>query len=158
MNQVKIGQFIAATRKELHMTQLDLANKIGVTDRAVSKWENGRGLPELSIIKPLCDTLSISVNEFFCGERIAQENLIEKAEETVIDTFEYSENRIKRAKKILFSVLGSLVAAILLLTTIFAIDIVRMRNNQPIFFTFQIKSHGRFFSHIPFISFFCAKI
>lgn len=135
MNQVKIGQFIATIRKEQQMTQLDLANKIGVTDRAVSKWENGRGLPELSLIKPLCDALSISVNEFFCGERIPQEVLAEKAEEAVIETFGYSEKRIRRIKRIVLSVACGLLAALLLVVAVFAIDLERMKNNQPIFFS-----------------------
>lgn len=57
MNQEKIGKFILKLRKEKNMTQKELANKIGVTDRAISKWENGRGLPDLSLMKPLCDEL-----------------------------------------------------------------------------------------------------
>ena len=61
MDQVKIGKFIAQLRKEKNMTQLDLAKKLGVTDRAISKWENGRGMPELSIIKPLCEELSTTI-------------------------------------------------------------------------------------------------
>ena len=68
MNQEKIGRFIAELRKEKNMTQVDLANKLGITDRAVSKWENGRGMPDLSLLLPLCDTLNISVNELLSGE------------------------------------------------------------------------------------------
>ena len=63
MNQEKIGKFISELRKKKNMTQLDLANKLGVTDRAISKWENGRGLPDLSLLKPLCEELNISINE-----------------------------------------------------------------------------------------------
>ena len=63
MEQEKIGKFILQLRKERNLTQKELAEKIGVTDRAISKWENGRGMPELSLIKPLCDELDISVNE-----------------------------------------------------------------------------------------------
>ena len=65
LDKIKIGKFICDTRKESGMTQLELAQKIGVTDRAVSKWENGRGLPDISLIKPLCDALSITINELF---------------------------------------------------------------------------------------------
>ena len=63
MDQKKIGAFISELRKEKRMTQKDLAEKLGVTDRAISKWENGRGLPEVSLMKPLCEILEITVNE-----------------------------------------------------------------------------------------------
>ena len=66
----KIGRFIAKLRKEQKMTQFDLATKIGVTDRAVSKWENGRGLPDISLISALCEALEISIDELLEGERI----------------------------------------------------------------------------------------
>ncbi len=67
MNQEKIGKFIAELRKESNMTQIELANKLGVTDRAVSKWENGRGLPDVSLFEPLCKEFNISVNELLKG-------------------------------------------------------------------------------------------
>ena len=83
MNQEKIGKFIANLRKEKNMTQQDLAKKLGVTDRAISKWENGRGLPDYSLLQDLCDTLSISINELFSGEKISKEDYETKAEENM---------------------------------------------------------------------------
>ena len=83
MNQEKIGKFIANLRKEKNMTQQELAKKIGVTDRAISKWENGRGLPDYSLLQDLCDTLSISINELFSGEKISKEDYETKAEENM---------------------------------------------------------------------------
>ena len=83
MNQEKIGKFIANLRKEKNMTQQDLAKKLGVTDRAISKWENGRGLPDYSLLQDLCDTLSISINELFSGEKISKEDYKTKAEENM---------------------------------------------------------------------------
>ena len=83
MNQEKIGKFIANLRKEKNMTQQDLAKKLGVTDRAISKWENGRGLPDYSLLQDLCDTLSISINELFFGEKISKEDYKTKAEENM---------------------------------------------------------------------------
>lgn len=74
MNQEKIGKFIAEARKEKNMTQQQLADKLCVTDRAVSHWENGRRLPDYSLLKELCDILSISINELFAGEKISNEN------------------------------------------------------------------------------------
>lgn len=83
MNQEKIGKFIANLRKEKNMNQQELAKKLGVTDRAISKWENGRGLPDYSLLQDLCDTLSISINELFSGEKISKEDYKIKAEENM---------------------------------------------------------------------------
>ena len=83
MNQEKIGKFIAELRKEKNMTQQELADKLGVTDRAVSHWENGRRLPDYSLLKDLCDILSISINELFSGEKISNENYKERADENL---------------------------------------------------------------------------
>ena len=83
VNQEKIGKFIANLRKEKNMTQQELAKKLGVTDRAISKWENGRGLPDYSLLQDLCDTLSISINELFSGEKISKEDYETKAEENM---------------------------------------------------------------------------
>ncbi len=69
MDQIKIGKFIALCRKEKGMTQLELAEKLNITDRAVSKWETGKSMPDTSIMIPLCEILSVSVNELLCGER-----------------------------------------------------------------------------------------
>lgn len=84
MDQIKIGQFIAACRREKNMTQRQLADMVGVSDKAVSKWETGRGLPEASFMVPLCEALGISVNELLTGERIPQEKYQERAEETMV--------------------------------------------------------------------------
>ena len=83
VNQEKIGKFIANLRKEKNMTQQELAKKLGVTDRAISKWENGRGLPDYSLLQDLCDTLSISINELFSGEKLSKEDYKTKAEENM---------------------------------------------------------------------------
>ena len=69
MNQAKIGKFIADQRKANNLTQSTLAEKLGVTDRAVSKWENGKCLPDASIMLDLCKILKITVNDLLCGER-----------------------------------------------------------------------------------------
>ena len=86
MEQEKIGKFILQLRKEKKITQKELAEKLGVTDRAISKWENGRGMPDLSLMKALCDELGISVNELLSGEKIESENYQEKFEENIINT------------------------------------------------------------------------
>lgn len=135
MNQMKVGQFIASLRKEQDMTQLELANKLGVTDRAVSKWENGRGMPDISLMIPLCEALSISVNELLCGERIVTEDITKKSEENIIETLSYSEKRVKKTKLIFYSALASILSVIIILVTAFIIDIGRMKNDKPVVFS-----------------------
>ena len=98
MDQKKIGGFILKMRKEKNMTQKDLADKLGVTDRAVSKWENGRGLPDLSLIQPLCEILGISVNEFFNAEKIEENQLESIAEKNIITAFEERNAEIKKRR------------------------------------------------------------
>ena len=79
MNQEKIGKFIATLRKEHSMTQKELAQRLGVSDKTVSKWETGRGLPEISIMRCLCDTLEISINELLSGDRLDASSYRQKA-------------------------------------------------------------------------------
>lgn len=96
MEQEKIGKFIQELRKQQNMTQKDLAEKLGVTDRAVSKWENGRGIPDVSLMKPLCDILGITVSELLSGERIAQKDYREKSEFRFLDTIGVQEKTIQK--------------------------------------------------------------
>lgn len=74
MDQIKIGKFIAECRKKQNLTQMGLAEKLNITDRAVSKWETGRALPDSTIMIDLCNILKITVNELLCGEKISMEN------------------------------------------------------------------------------------
>ena len=74
MNQIKIGKFIAECRKNEKITQMQLAEKLGITDRAVSKWETGKAMPDSSVMLELCDILKITVNDLLSGERISMEN------------------------------------------------------------------------------------
>ena len=84
MDQVKIGKFIASCRKEQEMTQAALAEKLGITDRAVSKWETGKSLPDSGIMLELCELLNINVNELLSGEKIMLEAYDKKAEENLV--------------------------------------------------------------------------
>ena len=74
MDQIKIGRFIAQCRKSKGLTQMQLAERLGVTDRAVSKWENGRAMPDSSIMLELCEQLKITVNDLLSGEVVTMEN------------------------------------------------------------------------------------
>ena len=82
MDQAKIGRFIARRRKELGLTQAELAERLAVTDKAVSKWETGRGLPDPGLFEPLCDTLGVSLAELFAGEKVPPADLMQRTEET----------------------------------------------------------------------------
>ena len=85
MNQIKIGAFISERRKAKGWTQNQLAEKLGITDKAISKWETGRSMPDLSLFVPLCNLLEITLNELFAGECISEQNLKEKADEVLME-------------------------------------------------------------------------
>lgn len=95
MNQIKIGEFIATQRINHHFTQAALAEKLGITDRAVSKWERGKGLPDVSLMIDLCKILDITVNELLCGEKISMENNNEKNEQLLLDMAKEVEQKNK---------------------------------------------------------------
>lgn len=96
MNQDKIGKFIAECRKQKNLTQEQLANKLNISDRAVSKWERGLNLPDASLMIELCNILDISVNELLTGEIIKKENYMNKAEENLIELKEIIEKNNRR--------------------------------------------------------------
>ena len=93
MNQVKIGKFIAECRKKENLTQMQLAEKLNITDRAVSRWETGKAMPDTSIMLELCEILKISVNDLLCGEKIEMENKNPKNEQLLLDLSKELENR-----------------------------------------------------------------
>lgn len=95
MNQVKIGKLIAECRKDKNMTQVELADRLGVTDKSVSKWENGKCLPDVSLYKDLCDILGITLNEFFAGEKIKDEEFKKKADDNLLNALENSSFTLK---------------------------------------------------------------
>ena len=96
MNQVKIGKFIASKRKEQGLTQLQLAEKLCITDRAVSKWETGKSLPDASLMPELCKLLKITINDLLCGEVVSVENYNEKAEKALLAMVKKEEMQNKK--------------------------------------------------------------
>ena len=94
MNQEKIGKFILKCRKEKKLTQTELAEKLGVTDKSISNWENGRNMPDLSLFKPLCEILDISINDLISGEKISKDKYQERLEENIITTIDYTNKKI----------------------------------------------------------------
>lgn len=99
MDQEKIGKFIANLRKEKNLTQEQLAEKLGVTDKSVSRWENGRCLPDVSLYKDLCNILGITLNEFFAGEKIKEEKFKEQADNNLFNALENSSFTLKEKIK-----------------------------------------------------------
>ena len=96
MDLSKIGLFISAMRKQSNMTQKELAEKIGVTDKAVSRWETGKGFPDVSLLLPLAEALEISVTEIIIGDKIKNEELgVEMMDKTLIDNMNYTKRKLK---------------------------------------------------------------
>ena len=96
MNQTEIGKFIAKCRKEKKLTQAQLAEKLNITDRAVSKWETGKSMPDSSIMLELCEILGITVNELLSGEEIDMESYEKKSDENLISLKRKDENNMTR--------------------------------------------------------------
>jgi transcriptional regulator with XRE-family HTH domain/DNA-directed RNA polymerase subunit RPC12/RpoP len=95
MDQIKIGKFIAECRKNANLTQMQLSEKLGITDKAISKWERGISMPDTSIMLELCDILGISVNELLSGEKIQMENNDKKNEQLLLEMAKELEKKNK---------------------------------------------------------------
>lgn len=109
MDQIKIGQFIAQKRKEAGFTQRQLADILNISDKTVSKWERGNGLPEVSLMLPLCKALQINVNELLSGEDLTDANYKQKAEENMMD---FAREREESKKKIILAAVVSVMALV----------------------------------------------
>lgn len=118
MNQIKIGKFIAECRKNSNLTQMQLAEKLNITDRAISKWENGKAMPDSSIMLDLCKELKISVNELLSGEMIDMKNYNKIAEENL---FKLNESNEKKKKIILkFAIVIGLLIFIIIVIQLYS--------------------------------------
>ena len=104
MDTQKIGRFIAENRKKQDMTQMQLAQRLNVTNKTVSRWENGNYMPDLSLLQPLAQELHISINELLQGEYIPLEQVYEKSEENLKNAFVYSKNKINLSQRITIAV------------------------------------------------------
>ncbi|MDE7253815.1 MAG: helix-turn-helix domain-containing protein [Acetatifactor sp.] len=104
MNQVLTGKFIADERKKKGYTQADLADKLGISNRTVSKWETGNGFPDVSLLLPLCEELDISVNELLSGEKLGKEDYEKRAEENMVEIFT-NNKKASREERIICTIL-----------------------------------------------------
>ena len=111
MNQERTGSFIAQLRKEKNMTQKELADKLGISDKTVSKWETGNGMPDVSLLQPLCIELSVNLNELLSGEKLSDESYSGKAEENMMKLAQDAQEgrKNKRIAGIIGVVCGILV-------------------------------------------------
>ena len=100
MDQIKIGKFIAQCRKKENLTQMQLAEKLNITDRAVSKWETGKAMPDSSIMLELCDVLGISVNDLLSGEVVTMDNYNKELEHNLLEMIKQKEESDKRLLRI----------------------------------------------------------
>ena len=124
MDQEKIGKFIATCRKEQGLTQAVLAEKLKITDRAVSKWETGRSLPDAAIMPELCDILNININDLFSGERIGMDQYQEMAEQHLLEMRKAEE--LTNRKLLSLEVVIGYTSSITFLVMVFVASFVEM--------------------------------
>ncbi len=131
MDQIKIGGFIAEERKRKGYTQKILSEKLGISDKTISKWERGNGFPEVSLLIPLCSELDITVNELLSGERVSEEQYRKKAEENMVNLVkEAQENK----KKIILSVMVGILTILATVPLFMVAGMFDMRNGVRITF------------------------
>ena len=130
MDQIKIGRFIAVRRKRANLTQLQLAARLGVTDKAVSKWERGITMPDTSIMLELCDVLSISVNDLLCGEVVTMDNYNKELENNLLEMIKLKEQADKRLLSV--EVFIGITATVVLFALVLLASFVQMSNGLRI--------------------------
>lgn len=135
MDQVKIGKFIAMRRKKVDLTQAQLAEKLDITDRAVSKWETGRALPDSSIMLSLCDILKITVNDLLSGEVVTMEQYNENVEKNLMELVKQKEESDKHLLKLEW-VIG-ILSMIVLFVPIFIGALVPMEDGYRLIVVFS---------------------
>jgi len=124
MDQIKIGKFISEKRKEKNITQSSLAEMLGITDRAISKWENGICLPDAGTMPELCEILDISINDLFCGEVVDMKNNEKKLEENLLEMTLAKEVSDKRLLNM--EIYIGFVSVVILFTMIFTAMLIEM--------------------------------
>ncbi len=131
MDQVKIGKFIAECRKQKNLTQMQLSEKLYITDKAVSKWERGMAMPDSSIMLELCDILGISVNDLLCGEVVTMDNYNKEIENNLLEMVKQKEEADKRLLK-LEIVLGIIAVLPLIAAAVITIIVPMEEWNQGV--------------------------
>lgn len=127
MDQIKIGRFIAERRKNSGLTQMQLAEKLNITDRAVSKWETGKSLPDSSIMLDLCALLQISVTDLLSGEVVSMEHYNKEMEQNLLDVIKQKEQADKRL--LTMEIITGIICILPLLATAVAVQVVPMKES-----------------------------
>ncbi len=115
MNQEKIGKFICESRKSVKLTQEQLAEKLGISKNAVSKWERGLNLPDASIMKALCTILNISLNELFAGEKLKESEMQKQSEKNILNILNFTKDKHKKYKLFLVGIVILLILNVIFL-------------------------------------------
>ena len=123
MDQIRIGKFIAASRKSKGLTQRQLADALSISDKTISKWECGKGLPEVSLMLPLCAALELTVNDLLSGERVSEVDYQKKAERNMMDLMKENEENRKRMALSIITVAITVIAVCALLVITSYIDL-----------------------------------
>lgn len=123
MEQQKIGKFIHELRKEKELTQKQLAEQVGVSDKTISKWETGRGIPDTAIMSELCEVLGISINELLSGEKLSVDNYNGKAEENMVNLLKDTEQQKEKQKWSKVNIVLNLLWVLLLVFMIFILGL-----------------------------------
>lgn len=126
MDQIKTGKFIKQKRKEKNITQEKLAEKLGITDRAVSKWENGVCLPDSGIMSELCEILSISINDLFSGEMVDMKENNKKVEENLLEMIKIKEEKDKQLLALEWII--GYISSVAFITFIFVASYIEMES------------------------------
>lgn len=127
MNQDKIGKFIAKKRKEKNLTQIQFAEKLGVSDRSVSNWENGKNMPDMSLFPIISKELNITINDLMSGEIVEKKEYQQKFEENIIYTI---DNRVKKENKLLKIVLLILFAIFFISVMYVSVESIYMQSKM----------------------------
>ena len=127
MDQIKIGRFIAECRKNNNLTQMQLAERLGITDRAVSKWENGRAMPDSSIMLELCRELKITVNDLLSGEVVTMENYNKEMENNLLEMVKAKEEADKRL--LTMEIVTGVVCLIPLIAAVIVVEVISMKES-----------------------------
>ncbi len=124
MDQIKIGKFIAECRKKQALTQMQLAERMNVSDRAVSKWETGKAMPDSSIMLELCDVLAISVNDLLCGEVVTVENYNKEMENKLVEMVKEKEESDRRLLRM--EIVAGIMSLLPLIASIIIVNVIPM--------------------------------
>lgn len=147
MDQVKIGKFISDSRKKIGLTQMQLAEKLNITDRAISKWENGKSMPDSSIMLELCDVLKISVNDLLNGEIVTMDNYKEKSEQNLLEMVKQKEHSDRQM--LTLEIVIGVLSVIIRLSMTFIAAFLQMENwfrITIIVFAFVVSITGLMFA------------